>query len=101
MLGRGRFPDAATKDSMAKSGQRRRSAFRDEFYANRAYAPASREADKKPRRAGNRRHTKAVPFWVAVGLLGIVFCIIAVGGSAGMIYLREIANFFGVYWAGD
>lgn len=101
MHGRRRTLDAATKDSMATSRQRRRSAFREEFYASGARVPASRDVNKERRHVEYRRRRKTASFWVVAGVLGITFCMIAVGGSAGMIYLREIADFFGVHWVGD
>ena len=80
------------------SAKRRRSTFRDEFYKDARSPP--RVTTSKAR--GQDGHgTRRLPLWVTVGGLGVLFCIIAVGGSSAMIWLRHLGAMFGVYWVGD
>ena len=44
---------------------------------------------------------KSASIWVVTGLLGIVLCIIAVGGSSAMIRLRHSSSVFDVRWIGE
>lgn len=80
------------------SSKRRRSAFRDEFYKDRRDAPRARASGKGGQ---DLRVARRLPLWVTVGGLGVLFCIIAVGGSSAMIWLRQLGAMFGVYWIGD
>ncbi len=75
----------------------RRSAFREEFYkgqASKSDEPAEPEPESAP-----RRHR--IPIWAFAVILPIVLCLIAVGGSTAMIWLRNLAALVDVHWAGD
>lgn len=77
---------------------RRRSSFRDEFYKESRPPPRT----VKPKRRGvGGRGSRRFPLWVTVAGLGVMLCIIAVGGSSAMIWLRQLGATFGVYWIGD
>jgi Flp pilus assembly protein TadB len=80
------------------AAERRRSSFRDEFYKDARRAPRASGSSK---RGQNGRTVRRLPLWVTVGGLGVLFCIIAVGGSSAMIWLRQLGAMFGVYWIGD
>lgn len=77
---------------------RRRSTFRDEFYKDSRPPPRPKTSK---RRANGSRGTRRLPLWVTVGGLSVLLCIIAVGGSSAMIWLRKLGAMFGVYWVGD
>lgn len=86
----------------AKGGPRKRSRtdFRAEFYRDgsddeRRRLAAQRALDRARKRRGR------VPLAVTLGCFGILLCIIAVGGSSAMIWLRKLGAVFGVYWEGD
>lgn len=82
------------------AARRRRSAFRAEFYKD---ADARRRPGASQPAAGgvHRRRVQRLPFWVSVGSLGVLFCLIAIGGSSAMIWLRRLGALFGVHWIGD
>jgi hypothetical protein len=77
-----------------------RSAFRAEFYQNDDDAERRRiaRARAEGQRKGRRRR---IPLAVSLGAFGILLCIIGVGGSSAMIWLRKLGALFGVYWTGD
>ena len=77
---------------------RRRSTFRDEFYKDARPPP---QASKRRHRGSAGRGSRRFPLWVTVGGLGMLFCVIAVGGSSAMIWLRQLGAMFGVHWVGD
>jgi len=77
---------------------RRRSTFRDEFYKDSRPPPRPRAL---PRRGNQSNGARRLPLWVTVGGLSVLLCIIAVGGSSAMIWLRKLGAIFGVYWVGD
>lgn len=80
------------------AAERRRSAFRDEFYKDNRRAP---RAGRSAQRGQDGRAGRRLPLWVTLGGLGMLLCIIAVGGSSAMIWLRQLGAMFGVYWIGD
>lgn len=80
------------------SAKRRRSAFRDEFYKDNREAP---RRNASAQRGDDTQGARRLPLWVTVGGLGVLLCIIAVGGSSAMIWLRHLGAMFGVYWVGD
>jgi hypothetical protein len=80
------------------AAERRRSSFREEFYKDSRRAP---RANRSAQRNQDSRAARRLPLWVTVGGLGVLFCIIAVGGSSAMIWLRQLGAMFGVYWIGD
>ena len=74
---------------------RRRSAFREEFYKGQESASDQRsEPEYAPRR-------RRMPLWALAVILTIVLCLIAVGGSTAMIWLKNLAALVDVRWAGD
>ena len=77
----------------------RRSAFRAEFYQGND--AEKRRAAAAARAVHRGRQRQRVPLMVTVGCLGIVLCMIAVGGSSAVIWLRKLGALFGVHWAGD
>jgi Flp pilus assembly protein TadB len=75
--------------------QHRRSAFRQEFYKGQASQP-----DEPPDpQSAHRPHR--IPIWALAVILTIVLCLIAVGGSTAMIWLKNLAALVDVHWAGD
>ncbi len=42
-----------------------------------------------------------MPIWAFAVILTIVLCLIAVGGSTAMIWLRHLGAVVDVHWAGD
>ena len=81
--------------------ERRRSAFLDEFYKGKAKpAPTTREKEELPH-AGFKRRRKGLPLWALAGVSAILFCLIAVGASSAMIWLRHLGSVFDVRWSGD
>lgn len=73
----------------------RRSAFREEFYKGQVS-----KSDEPPEpEAAPRRHR--IPIWALAVILTIVLCLIAVGGSTAMIWLKNLAALVDVRWAGD
>lgn len=79
------------------AAERRRTSFREEFYKDSsARSRASRQATNA-RRGNTRRFSP----WVTVSGLGILLCLIAIGGSSAMIWLRRLGALFGVHWVGD
>ena len=80
------------------AAQRRRSSFRDEFYKD-ARKPVVRKTVRNT--AKIRGGQSRFPLWFTAGGLGLLFCIIAVGGSSAIIWLRKLGAIFGVHWAGD
>ena len=86
---------------MANSKTKRggRTAFRAEFYQDGRQA---KKAASKSVRGGasNARRRKASIFLPIVGLF-FLLCVIAVGGSSAMIWLRKLGALFGVTWTGD
>lgn len=80
-----------------QAANRRRSAFRDEFYKDGRKQPSGGSKARGGANGGPRR----LPLWLTVGGLGVLLCIIAVGGSSAMIWLRKLGALFGVYWVGD
>lgn len=95
---------------MAISGKRRkpataktrngRSAFRAEFYRDEDEAERRRIARARADdlRKGRR---KRIPLAVTISAFAILLCIIGIGGSSAMIWLRELGALFDVYWTGD
>ncbi len=73
----------------------RRSAFREEFYKGQA-SVSDEPPDSQPT---PRRHR--MPIWALAVILTIVLCLIAVGGSTAMIWLRHLGAVVDVHWAGD
>jgi hypothetical protein len=80
------------------AAKRRRSAFRDEFYKDSRQTPRASGTGQRGKDLGGARR---LPLWVTVGGLGVLLCVIAVGGSSAMIWLRQLGAMFGVYWVGD
>lgn len=86
---------------LAKIGKRRRSAYLEEFYREaRSPQPEPNSGIEQPH-VGVRRRRKGMPIWLLTSILGIVFCLIAVGGSSAMIWLRHLSSIFDVHWTGD
>ena len=81
-----------------EAARRRRSAFRDEFYKDARKKPPARAAK---RTSAASRVARRMPLWMTAGGLAVLFCVIAVGGSSAMIWLRKLGALFGVYWVGD
>jgi len=79
--------------------KRQRSEFRSEFY--REDDEEARRRLARARAAAARGRRQRMPLLVTVGSLGILLCIIAVGGSSAVIWLRKLGALFGVQWAGD
>jgi hypothetical protein len=81
--------------------KRRRSVFLDEFYKEPERHAATSRAKEEHSHADFRRRRKGAPLWVLAGVSGIALCLIAVGGSSAMIWLRHLGSIFNVHWAGD
>lgn len=77
-----------------------RTDFRAEFYHDPDAAERRRAARARAADTGKGRRQR-VPLFVMVGCSAILFCIIAVGGSSAMIWLRNLGALFDVYWTGD
>ena len=75
------------------------SAFRSEFYREEPDAQKRAAAARALNRGRTRR--KRVPLAITLGCFALLLCIIAVGGSSAMIWLRKLGAVFGVYWEGD
>jgi hypothetical protein len=73
----------------------RRSAFREEFYKGQ-----TSEIDEAPEPESAPRRRR-IPIWAFAVILTIVLCLIAVGGSTAMIWLKNLAAVVDVHWAGD
>jgi len=81
--------------------RRQRSAFLDEFYKGKD-RPVSKSGETEQRTPAEfGHHKKRTPLWLLASLSGITLCIIAVGGSSAMIWLKNLARLFGVHWSGD
>lgn len=80
------------------AAERRRSSFRDEFYKD---VRKPRKAVKRSGASAGRTVKVRLPLWMTAAGLGVLFCIIAIGGSSAMIWLRKLGALFGVYWVGD
>ena len=85
----------------AASRQQRRSAFREEFYGGHDARARYLPVQVPPVGFTLRLRKSKRPLWVAAAGFGIVFCMIAVGGSTAMIWLRQVAALFGVHFIGD
>ncbi len=89
------MPDMITSRRTATGRPHRRSAFREEFYKGQAAKsgePPEPESASRPHR---------IPIWALAVILTIVLCLIAVGGSTAMIWLKNLAALVDVHWAGD
>ena len=90
---------AGTRSDGLSRGQRR-SAFRAEFYRDRAPISQDLRAPKRPVNAPGRQRG-SMSIWLPVAGLSFMFCLLAVAGSSAMIWLRKLGALFGVEWAGD
>jgi hypothetical protein len=93
------FKSKSSADAGAKA--RRRSAFREEFYADRRPSELDAAVPMREARRKSRRRTRKVSFMLPVFSLFFLLCIIAVAGSSAMIWLRKLGALFGVEWSGD
>lgn len=88
-----------SSDGIDRGGQRR-SAFRAEFYRDRASVRPDTRSLKRPAN-GQGRLRNSMSVWLPVVGLSFMFCLLAVAGSSAMIWLRKLGALFGVEWAGD
>ena len=89
----------ASANSRGRSANR--SAFREEFYADRKPDKGDANANRLAAQARVRRRRRKVSVYVPVFGLFFLLCIIAVAGSSAMIWLRKLGQLFDVEWAGD
>lgn len=89
--------------SSAGSGSKaaRRSAFREEFYADRKPDDGEAAAKRRAAQMRTRRRRRKVSVFLPIFGLFFMLCIIAVAGSSAMIWLRKLGALFGVEWSGD
>lgn len=92
---------STTKQRIKRAADaRRRTAFRAEFYKNSGTRNRS-VASAHPGENGRRRSSPRFPLWVTLSGFGVLLCLIAIGGSSAMIWLRRLGAVFGVHWIGD
>jgi hypothetical protein len=90
-----------SKSKLSGRRPRGRSAFREEFYADRRPDVKDASAKQTAAQSRARKGKGKVPAWLPAFSLLFILCIIAVAGSSAMIWLRKIGALFGVEWSGD